>query len=207
MFLSRLRLNLSSAAARRDLAEPYEMHRTLARVYAPDDATPPPRFLWRLEPRVHADGVPTLLVQAGTPGRWSALDGLDGYLHSIDADKRVDLQQLVQPARRYRFRLLANATVTRDGKRLGLRSPEALQAWIGRQGARHGFELLALGCHSQPRMRTARGRGAQAVVIDPALFDGVLRANDADALRSAVRAGLGHGKAFGMGLLSLAPLR
>lgn len=207
MYLSRLRLNFSSAAARRDLAEPYELHRTLARVYAPDDATPPPRFLWRLEADRRTNAAPTLLVQAETPGRWQILEALDGYAHAIDADKPVDLKQLVQAERRYRFRLLANATVTRGGKRLGLRTDEALQAWIARQGTQHGFELQSLDCRAQPRMRVARRRGAQAVVIDPALFEGVLEAADPDALRTAVRAGLGHGKAFGLGLLSLARLR
>ena len=207
MYLSRLRLNLSSATARRDLADPYELHRTLARVYAPDAATPPPRFLWRLEAGRRTEAAPTVLVQAEAPGRWQILDALDGYTHAIDADKPVDLQRFVQTARRYRFRLLANATVTRDGKRLGLRADEALRAWIHRQGARHGFELLVLDCHAQPRMRVARRRGTQAVVIDPALFEGVLKATDAEALRTAVRAGLGHGKAFGLGLLSLARLR
>lgn len=50
MFLSNPVLNPKSREARRDLANPYDLHRTLARAFAPDEQTAPGRFLWRLEP-------------------------------------------------------------------------------------------------------------------------------------------------------------
>lgn len=42
MYLSRLQLNPAHPQARRDLASAYELHRSLARAFAPDAATPPP---------------------------------------------------------------------------------------------------------------------------------------------------------------------
>ncbi len=64
MYLSRLQLNPAHPQARRDLASAYELHRSLARAFAPDAATPPPRFLWRRE--ADHTGLPgtTVLVQA-----------------------------------------------------------------------------------------------------------------------------------------------
>lgn len=51
--LSRLVLDPRDHAARRDIANPYAMHQTLARVFAEHPDAPPARFLWRLEPGGH----------------------------------------------------------------------------------------------------------------------------------------------------------
>jgi CRISPR system Cascade subunit CasE len=204
MYLSRLRLDLTHPQARRDLASAYEMHRTLARVYAFDDVRPPARFLWRLEP-TRDEQPPTLLVQAEGPGRWNTVARLAGYALSVEADKRVDSEALVSQGRHYRFRLLANATVTREGKRFGLCGYDALRTWIERQAGLHGFGLLGVDIDPQPRRMLAR-KGGHSIVLDCAKFEGLMRCDDAPALRKALLAGIGHGKAFGLGLLSIAPM-
>ncbi len=53
MYLTRLTPDPRSAQARRDPGDAYEMHRTLSRVFA-DEQAPASRFLWRLE----ASGMP-----------------------------------------------------------------------------------------------------------------------------------------------------
>lgn len=205
MYLTRLRLDPAHPQARRDLASAYDMHRTLARVYSPDEPGPPARFLWRLELPTRHDAPPTVLVQAAMQGRWSAIDAMAGYALSVEADKRVDTDALVGNGRHYRFRLLANATVTRAGKRYGLHDDAALRSWFERQAGQHGFGVLALAIDRQPRRMVAR-KGDRGIVLDCARFEGHLRCDDAPALRRALVAGIGHGKAFGMGLLSIAPL-
>lgn len=204
MYLSRLRLNPADPHARRDLADAYEMHRTLARVYAPDAEQPPARFLWRQER--NASGWPdgTVLIQAAEPGRWDVLQAMPGYVQNLEADKPVDLAALIQPGRRYRFRLQANPTVTREGKRHGLVQEEEQLVWLSRQGQRHGFEVLAAMRGASERLSASQSR--KRITVHSALFDGLLQATDADALRAALTQGLGHAKAFGLGLLSLAPV-
>jgi CRISPR system Cascade subunit CasE len=206
MYLSRLLLNPADPQARRDLADAYEMHRTLARVYAPDAKRPPARFLWRQER--NAAGWPdgTVLVQSAEPGNWSVLrHGLQGYLQSIEADKVVDPAVLVQAGRRYRFRLKVNPTVTREGKRHGLVKEQEQLDWLVRQGQRHGFGVLGAVRSASERM-SARQKGNR-ITVHSALFDGVLQASsEVDALRSVLTLGLGHAKSLGLGLLSLAPM-
>ena len=117
MFLSKLVLDPAHPQARRDLANPYEMHRTLSRVYAESPDGPPARFLWRLEHtgnHLPEDGT-TVLLQSATPGRWRCLQELTGYLHALYPDKAVALDELLQPGRSYVFRLCCNPTVTRNG--------------------------------------------------------------------------------------------
>jgi CRISPR system Cascade subunit CasE len=211
MYLSRLQLNPAHPQARRDLASAYELHRSLTRAFAPDPAAPPARFLWRRE--AERSGLPgtTVLVQAAQPAAWDALDDAaqadPGYFEALHANKAVALAELVQEDRRYRFRLLANPTVTREGRRYGLHDDEARHAWLLRQGQRHGFEVLAAERGASGRLRATQGRRGHAITLDAVLFDGALRATDPAALRLALLAGIGPGKALGLGMLSLAPLR
>lgn len=206
MYLSQLTLNPTHPAARRDLSSAYEMHRTLARAFVDDDSSTPARFLWRLERERNGLPATTLLVQAPQPGRWAALQSDVGYIDRLAPDKHVDLRRLLQAGRRYRFRLMANPTVTRDGKRFGLHGDEAQLAWLERQGQHSGFAIENAMVSARDRLSAARRRGEQRVTLDCVQFDGILRADDAEAIGAALGSGIGHGKAFGLGLLSLAPL-
>lgn len=212
MYLSRLQLNPLHPQARRDLSSAYELHRSLTRAFAPDATTPPPRFLWRRE--ADRSGLPgtTVLVQSAQAAAWDALhlapDFGSGYFDALHGNKPVSLQDLVQEGWHYRFRLLANPTVTRGGKRFGLHDDEPRQGWLLRQGQRHGFAVVAAERGASGRLRVSHGRRDRThIMLDTVLFDGVLQAVDAIALRQAWCEGIGPGKALGLGMLSLAPLR
>lgn len=206
MYLSRLRLNPTDPDARRDLADAYQLHRTLARVYAADTEQAPARFLWRLERDANRWADANVLVQAATPGRWQALDARPGYLQELQADKAIDLAQLIHPGRRYRFRLHANPTVTRDGKRHGLQREDEQLDWLNRQGQRGGFEVIGAVRGACQQIRVSQGRTGHRISVTGALFDGLLQVTDADSLRHTLTAGIGHAKALGLGMLSIAPV-
>lgn len=206
MHLTQLRLDPHNAQARRDLADPYDMHRTLVRAFVQDDQDVAPRFLWRLEPG-QAWAEPVVLVQSAQVPDWSFLQGLDGYLRPDEggmASKTFDLPVLLQQPE-LRFRLAANPTVTRAGKRLGLIGEDAQLAWLQRQGQRLGFEL-ATALVSSSDMVHGR-KGSTRISLRRVLFEGVLRVTEPSTLAQAVAQGIGHGKALGCGLLSLARCR
>ncbi len=206
MFLTRLRLDPASAKARRDLSNPYDMHRTLVRAFASEGQARVPRFLWRLEP-VQDWRRPEVLVSADQAGEWSFLDAEPGYLHADGqglAMREVDLSRVVCADAPLRFRLAANPTVTRNGKRLGLVGEDAQLEWLGRQGERHGFEVQAA-LVSGGAMMQGRRQGSRVSLLR-VLFDGVLWVRDPQLLQQAVLSGIGPGKAFGCGMLSL-PVR
>lgn len=204
MFLSKLTLDPQHPQARRDLGDPYEMHRTLARAYAPDAITPPARFLWRLEPGVHAMPSATLLVQSEVPADWAVLDAMPGYAVEVLENKPVNLGRLIEAEARYRFRLLANPTVTRGGKRYGLTKENEQLAWLSRQGQKHGFSVRACLREHSERIQVRQGKSGSRITVHAALFEGLLEVTDPACLEHAVTKGLGHGKALGLGLLSLA---
>lgn len=206
MYLSKLTLDPRHPQARRDLGDAYEMHRTLSRAFTPDANTPPARFLWRLE--TGFDGCPTatLLVQSDTQANWAALDAMPGYALQCHGNKPVDLAELVQAGRRYRFRLLANPTITRQGQRHGLKHEEEQLAWLTRQAEKHGSTLLASMRLGSNRLQTHKSSSNQRITVQTALFEGVLEVHHAPDMQQAIRQGVGHGKALGLGMWSLAPL-
>lgn len=204
MQLTQLRLDPHNAQARRDLADPYDMHRTLVRAFVRSEHERPPRVLWRLEPG-QAWSQPVVLVQSELPGDWSFLNAVPGYLAAEGlppATKAFDPGALLRPGAHLRFRLAANPTVTRQGKRQGLVGEEAQLAWLQRQGERLGFHVATALVSGSDMLHGRRGNAR--VSLRRVLFEGVLEVRDAGALGAAVAAGIGHGKAFGCGLLSLA---
>lgn len=201
MHLSRLKLNLRNSQVRRDLADAYDMHRSLVRAFVQDRDQKPPRFLWRVEPE-SAWREPVVLVQSAIEPDWSVLSR-NGYFNKPAESKALDLNALIEPGSLYRFRLFANPTVTREGKRYGLSTEEDQTAWLGRQAKKGGFSVETVLVTSS-EVVNLRG---DDICLQQACFEGVLRATDVVSLRRTVEVGIGPGKAFGFGLLSLSPHR
>jgi CRISPR system Cascade subunit CasE len=223
MHLSRIHLNPRCKEARRDLADPYQLHSTLCRAFSPPDKKcPTNEFLWRLEPETDQRGYPRILVQSRSIPDWGSIN-VEGWLAS--ADPVIDLQERlklhsVEPGHRYRFRLRANPSVCRAGKRFGLRRREEQDNWIQRQAESHGFSLPQLrsvdpqeDSRSQPDVRISQeqmlrgnqhtGNGIQIFCV---LYEGILAVTHPDKFGKALQTGIGHGKAMGLGLLSVARL-
>lgn len=210
MFLSRLILNPRSRSARRDIARPYEMHRTLMRAF-PDEADGgAERVLWRLDTERHS-GRLTLYVQSQDKPNWSFLGPPDDYLldpHDLGLDNPA--AKPFAPAFRegqvLAFRLRANPTVKRDGKRLGLFGEDDQRDWLARKGEQDGFQPLRVtivpeGMVTDKKRRNDRER---KITLYAVRFDGHLRITEHQTFRQGLAAGIGPAKALGFGLLSLA---
>lgn len=210
MFLTKLVLNPTHPQARCDLANAYELHRSLSRVYATRPDSPPPRFLWRLEHTsryLSPETGATVLLQCATPGNWHRLQEIPGYVRALHPDKQVPVEQLLHPGRSLVFRLRCNPTVTRGGKRYGLKREDEQLAWLTRQGQRLGFLPLNCRISRNEQVSYRAGRGDRRITLQIVQFDGLLRVEEPQTLGQALVDGIGHGKALGLGMLSLAPAR
>lgn len=200
MYLTRLQLDLRSAQVRRDLGDPYEMHRTLVRAFVRDAQQTPPRILWRSEP-VTTWSQPVVLVQANDAADWTVLEAIPHYLKYPVETKAWQPEEMLELNARYRFRLFANPTVTRDGKRQGLVGEEAQLDWLSRQGKRLGFTVETALVTGSELMHGRKGDSRISVLR--VCFEGRLQVSDREALVKALCNGVGPGKAFGCGLLSI----
>ena len=223
MFLHRISLDPRCREARRDLSDPYQLHATLCRAFSrPDQKCPEGEVLWRLEAETGSDGCPRVLVQSRTIPDWDGI-GVKGWLakadHPIDLKCRLKLDALTA-GQRFRFRLRANPCVTCNGKRQGLLQLAEQERWMKRKGMLHGFVLPQLPSFdlseaeqervdvqvSQERMLSGMQNHGNSIRIFSVLYDGVMTVTDVSAFVKVLQTGIGHGKALGLGLLSVAPI-
>jgi len=87
---------------------------------------------------------------------------------------------------------------------------DVIREWFAAKGDQGGFQVEAFrvlqigwGAGNRSDSRPAGDR----MKFRSALLEGTLTVKDADSFRETIVGGIGHGKAFGFGLLSLAPCR
>jgi CRISPR system Cascade subunit CasE len=162
---------------------------------------------------------------------------MDTETPTYDCRDIISAYQGIRDGQVLSFRLRANPTKrnARDndplkGKRVELQREEEQLTWLinkgkgGRDGVPGGFELLMQVVEDEmgneqliPRV-TVRSEGKHVGLKKEAsvrhrmahlavLFDGLLRVTERDAFLETVTRGVGSGKAYGFGLLSLAPAR
>ncbi len=226
MYLHRLYLNPLCKEARRDIADPYELHSTLCRAFS-DKSTqcPESEFLWRMDPETMPDGAVRVLVQSRSLPDWDRI-GIESWLieHPPEpVDLRLKLMlDSIYVGQRFRFRVRANPSTSKDGKRIGLLLLPQQEAWIERKGREQcGFTLPKLSSFgfneqepSRPDVQVTQQQmlyGNQRrdvggrISIFSALYDGYLEVTDTGMFLACLRNGMGHGKALGLGLLSIVP--
>ncbi|MCX7801225.1 MAG: type I-E CRISPR-associated protein Cas6/Cse3/CasE [Fimbriimonadales bacterium] len=211
MYLSRLCLNPLHAPAIRLAADRELVHRKLLaalpcrRLPKQPQASQPKTadVLFRIET---TDQGPQILVVSAEPPAWDLLELAPRSLRCPPETKPYEPRLAV--GQRLAFRLQARPAVKRrleDGasKRRDCRTDEERLEWLRRKGALHGFvvESVGLTLLSIPQIKGSRSASCGAVQ-----FDGVLVVTDPERLAEALRVGIGQQKAFGFGLLSLAPL-
>ncbi|MEU9446611.1 type I-E CRISPR-associated protein Cas6/Cse3/CasE [Streptomyces sp. NPDC048304] len=206
--IARIRLNPYSRAVQRDLRDATQMHRTVMRL-APDNLGDSPRhtagLLYRVDETTTAS---TLLIQGSTldPSRLPADYGhadvkdLTPMFAALRKGLPVRYRIVLNPVKRQRLPLEHKG---QRGRIIPLSGPDADQWWIQR-AADAGLHLHVL---TPTNLAAARPRSADAPPMRHSLirYDGTATITDPDALTQAVLTGIGRGKSYGAGLLSLAP--
>lgn len=200
MFLSKLELNIRCPRVREELSDVYEMHRTIMRAF-PDGTEGPGRTLFRIESK---EAFVTMLVQSTKEPDWSRLNTPDDYFIRPPQSKAFDPtfyegQQLI-------FRLMANPTVKRDGKRWGLVREEEQRQWMERKASQGGFSITSLRVVPHNVVEGEKKADKTGLMFTSITYDGTLSITDPERFRDTLEDGVGSGKGFGFGLLSVAPL-
>ncbi|MGW6292662.1 type I-E CRISPR-associated protein Cas6/Cse3/CasE [Streptomyces sp. NPDC055058] len=206
--LARIRLNPHSRDVQRDLRDATQMHRTVMRM-VPDNLGDAPRqqtgLLYRLE---ETDTSSTLLVQAAQldparlPDDYGQADikSLTPMFSALRKGLGVRYRIVLNPAKRERLPLQEKG---KRGRIMPLSGPDADHWWL-RRAAEAGLDLHVA---TPTRIEPARSRSRNTPRIRHSLirYDGTATVTDPTALTQAVLTGIGRGKPYGAGLLSLAP--
>jgi CRISPR system Cascade subunit CasE len=226
MYLSRLILNPRSRQVQHELADPYELHRTVSRAF-PDGLFKAERteenatnvlFRVDLHPRTR---IPTLLVQSRQHPSWNFLSAekkdylLGQYDLPLDVEnpsvREINLK--LREGQTLAFRLRANPTVKKDcegkkqGRRVGLIHEEDQHKWIIRKLEVAGATLVSVNIINEQLMRGKlfiEKEQQKRMSFLSVQFDGILQVKDTGKLISNISSGFGSAKGLGFGLLSLA---
>lgn len=198
MYLSKLVLDPGKPGVRRDLSDCCQMHRSVMASFPGDgEGRLGMGILYRVEGESH------ILIQslvAPDPARCPAgyaIAGVKDVTQSFGGIQENDI---------LRFALLANPShrEVRRGPRHALSTrPQWLQ-WLREKGELFGFAPEADdGIMTAPR-RVYGHKNGTTVTLGAVYFEGVLQVTRKMLFRSALEVGIGQGKSYGLGLLSIA---
>lgn len=231
MFLTRAFLDPASRTARADLRNPESLHKNVMRLFS-SAAGPSARHALGVLHRLDEVGSGRLVLLIQSDGEPLAELWPSGYLLELGGDLDLafsgvgqnpavrDVSQeraRIEAGHRFGFRLRANTTrkvdtkteadgARRNGRRVPVSGDEARIAWLTRHAEAAGFAVGADALRVT-EVAPAGGRSQKAITLAGTLFEGRLEVRDADLFRAALATGIGPAKAYGFGLLSVAPLR
>ena len=218
---TRMLLNPSTRSGRKLLLNPQAMHAAVRAAFPSDlDEEGVGRILWRVDSMGHGH---VLYIVAPEPPVLGHLHEQCGWpTRPAQTADYGPLLDSLQRGQEWRFRLRANPVksvkgVAGRGVVRPLAGAAAQVEWLRTRAEQHGFEVpQALDDEPASVLATVTDRSDLAfarvdrrtsqpgrVSIRAVQFDGLLRVTDVDALRGALLRGIGRGKAYGCGLLTL----
>ncbi len=229
MFLSAMRVNVGyDKPGRQWLRNIYRVHQRLWMGFAPlerregdpffldvwdgpqapeGDCTRTNRgFLFRVE----VDGPARILVQSVQKPDWSwAFQNAPGFLLEQPRVKKFEPE--FQQGQELRFRLRANPTkrLSKQRRRVPVGTDEkTLWQWLCDKGRSGGFQLPDApdgAIRDVARHEASKNGSKNPIRYMSVLYEGRLSVTDAQEFTQTIAKGIGPAKAFGCGLLSVAP--
>lgn len=237
IYLTKMILNPKCPQVRRDFGNPQDLHRTVSngfpeienQAHLPKHLQETPRnkfdILHRLEVDKHR-GEAVLLVQSIIKPDWSFLP--DDFAVELKCRSVHEQYENIENGMNLIFRLQANpskrdktkfdAEKPKQRKRFALFRDEDRIDWLKRQGERTGFRLAKTevsptktienaGSVEENRLIFSKEKTSPKITLGAVVFEGVLQVTDSPKFKEALQKGIGSGKAYGFGLLSVAPVR
>ena len=218
-YFSKFLINPQRRGARKLLSSPQALHAAVMATVPPDVKPEDGRILWRLDITGHQyvlyvlspekPDFSTLIEQAG----WDTRPGESAHYGRLLAK--------LENGQEWGFRLTANPVKRQRGKGDKIFphvTPAQQSAWLRERAQQWGFEVIPVENQEIADIPLVTARtdlscshrdssgNIGKVTLRKAQFDGALRITDAELFRKALVNGMGRGKDYGMGLMTLAPL-
>lgn len=206
MKLTRMELDVNRRSTMKALNNPNLIHGALEASFEGERQHP----LWRID--CLAGRYYLLVVSEDAPDLTGAVKqfGIWGETwQTRDYDAYLDR---MQNGCRWRFRLVANPThsVLRNGKSDGRGkvcahvTPEHQLNWLKKQGEKWGFDLKADEYQvMSSQWQRFQKNGSRMVSLLSVTYEGMLTVTDEQRFVEAMKNGIGRGKAYGMGMMTV----
>lgn len=208
MYLSKIVLELRHPSVRQALKDANDMHRNLMAGFKMYDGCLTPRadlnVLYRL---METRDQIYLLVSSTIKPDAEALK-----LHGYNTDETMirdlsPLHSVLVDGKYLRFELLASPCkktgIDGSKRRVFLEKQEERLEWLRRKGKNGGFDVTVAD-EISGRVDVCGRRSGTEIINSAVLFSGVLRITDSETFWQSYTCGIGPGKAYGLGLLTLA---
>ena len=205
MYLSRAELDPARRSTMIALSSPQKLHGAVENSFSGERR----RRLWRLDT---LGGKLYLLVLSEEVPDLTGLCAQFGTGAAPETRPYEPLLERVTPGSCWQFRLTANPTHSRkdptDPLARGVLKPCYLEMeqeeWLLEQAEKHGFRLPE-GAFRVTRKQTYHflKEGRRSVTLLAVTYEGILQVTDPNAFRALLCHGIGRGKAYGLGLMTI----
>ena len=205
MYLSRVELDPTRRSTMAALAAPQKLHGAVESAFTGERR----RRLWRLD-RL-GERLYLLLLSEDVPELSGVVEQF-GTGAAAETRSYDPLLQRVEPGSSWQFRLTANPTKScKDPQNPAARGTVAAHCttqyqkqWLLDRAAKHGFALTE-GAFQVTRKQTChfRKNGKRPVTLLAVTYEGILQVTDPEAFREMLCQGIGRGKAYGLGLMTI----
>lgn len=165
----------------------YVLHKQIEKLMGGRGTSP---YLWSAEP---------------IGGRMQAITIRASELPAVLEREARLIPALFPEGAEHRFSLTAQCAIRRGPRNLRIAIDPGDDArrlqWLERRALPNGFELVTVEIASVERIRI--GKPGAHHIADRTRFEGTLRIVEPQLFQRTLRDGIGHGKAFGLGLLDI----
>ncbi len=216
MYLTRMQLDVKKRETMKAFASPNIVHGVVEHAFQGERK----RKLWRID-CLNGDWF-LLIVSEDQPDLKEAVKQFGMAEGGAWTTKDYEpLLNRIEAGQFWHFRLIANPTISRMPQRDGIGSdrgkirgkvyahqtPEQQEQWLISRALQHGFSVEEgdfHAVHQEWYHFKKRGQNHRQISISGVTFEGILSVTDAEIFRKTLCEGLGRGKAYGMGMLTVA---
>jgi len=194
-----------ATAARLRLRDSYDWHQAVWKAFPGRDGERR-EFLTRLDQRREGFRLIVISPIKPTPPEWCPPESWQSKSipESYFTRRRYTFQLCANPTRKV-TKPGADGSPTKNGRRVPLATREELVAWISRKGEQGGFAVDEDTLRTFPRGREYFEKQEMSGLHSAVEFQGVLTVTDQAKFHESIKRGIGSAKAFGFGLLVIAP--
>lgn len=208
MYLSRIAVDRQNRSFLQAVSVPEYLHAAIENCIAGARS----RNLWRVDTVGQQD---YLLIVSQQPADFSSLKEKFGKQDGKQVEPSICYENLfrrLEKGQTWHFRLCANPTISvsqknKRGKVLAIQ-PSEKEAWLVSRAAKHGFlvepEQFSVVSHGWKRFKKGKAESSHTITLYTVTYEGVLEITDAPEFCRTLSNGMGRGKAYGCGMLTIA---
>ena len=205
MYLSRVPLDLAKRKTQIALASPNKFHGAVEESFSGSRE----RNLWRID--TLRGRTYLLLLSVSKPDLSGITEQFGNQDAAAETKEYTGLLERITEGSIWHFRLVANpvhSIKTEKGRgKVAAHITEKYQLeWLDSQAEKKGFRLIPnTACVRESNWKIFKKRNSnQKVQLLEVTFEGILQVQNVDVFQDALLHGIGRGKAYGMGLLTIA---